>query len=145
MSDLLQVGPEVIEPAALLAAVEDPSCGAVACFLGRVRSPNAGVEVRYLEYEGYVALALKTLSDIAAEQRLLHGHSRWAMQHRLGRLTPGEISLAVIVATPSRKAAFSACEEAVEQCKGRLPVWKLEVTSSGSHFVPGSSTAASTI
>ena len=80
-----------------------------------------------------------------AEVDELHGPTRWAMQHRLGRLEPGTVSLAVVVATPHRAAAFAACELAVEECKRRLPVWKLEVTDAGSGFVAGSSTAAPTL
>lgn len=142
-SDSFHVGPEPIDPALLLLSLQHPPFGAVATFLGRVRSPNAGALVRYLEYEGYIELALTTFGEIADELRELYGPSAWAMQHRLGRLSPGEISLAVLVATPNRAAAFRACETAVEECKRRLPVWKLEVTAGGSHFVPGSSSAAS--
>lgn len=143
--DLFLVGPQEVSLQPLLDAVEEPAYGGVALFLGRVRSPNGGVAVRYLEYEGYVELALKTFADIAGEMRELHGPSRWAMQHRLGRLAPGEVSLAVVVATPHRGPAFDACEQAVEECKRRLPVWKLEVTASGSAFVAGSATAAPTL
>ena len=143
--DLYLVGTDDVELAPLLDAVADPALGGVAIFLGRVRSPNKGLVVEHLEYEGYVELALKTLADIAALMRERHGHGRWALQHRLGRLEPGEVSLAVVVATPHRAAAFAACEDAVEECKRRLPVWKLEVTESGSGFVPGSSTAAPTL
>lgn len=142
---LFLVGPEPIELPTLLAAVNEPAFGGVAVFLGRVRSPNNGVEVRYLDYEGYPELALRTFADIAAEVDEERGPARWAMQHRLGRLEPGTVSLAVVVATPHRAAAFAACERAVEECKRRLPVWKLEVTDAGSGFVAGSSTAAKTL
>lgn len=143
--DLYRIGNEPIELVALLAALEEPSLGGVAVFLGRVRSPNAGAQVRYLEYEGYEELALRTFAQIAEQLRARHGPSRYAMQHRLGRLAPGEVSLAVLVATPHRAAAFAACAEAVEECKRRLPVWKLEVTERGSHYVAGNATAAPTL
>src|SRR5680860_816992 len=135
-ADLFLIGDQSIDLPRLLDSVFDPSLGGVAVFLGRVRSPNAGVSVRYLEYEGYEELALKVLAAIADELRERHGPSRWALQHRLGRLVPGEVSLAVVVATAHRAAAFDACEQAVEECKRRLPVWKLEVTEQGSRFVP---------
>ena len=143
--DVYLIGPEPIELAPLVASLDDPALGGVAVFLGRVRSPNAGALVRYLEYEGYDELALRTFADIAGQLRARHGPSRYAMQHRLGRLAPGEVSLAVVVATPHRAAAFAACAEAVEECKRRLPIWKLEVTERGSHYVPGSATAAPTL
>lgn len=143
--DLYLVNTEPIDLPLLLDAVDDPSLGGVAAFLGRVRSPNAGVLVRYLEYEGYEELALRTFADIANELRVRHGHCKWAMHHRLGRLSPGAVSLAVVVATPHRAAAFAACAQAVEECKRRLPVWKLEVTERGSQFVAGSATAATTL
>lgn len=143
--DLFLVGGEAVTLGPLLDAVADPALGGVAIFLGRVRSPNRGLEVSYLEYEGYVELALKTLADIAAQMRERHGHGKWAMQHRLGRLQPGEVSLAVVVASPHRAAAFAACEHAVEECKRRLPVWKLEVTEAGAAYVHGDSSAAPTL
>lgn len=143
--DLFLVGPQAVHLAPLLEAVSEPAFGGVAVFLGRVRSPNQGVAVRYLEYEGYPELALRTFADIAAETSEAHGPARWAMQHRLGRLEPGEVSLAVVVATPHRGAAFAACEQAVEECKRRLPIWKLEVTAAGSRYVAGTSSAAPTL
>lgn len=143
--DLYRVDHQPIELAELLATVEDPALGGVAVFLGRVRSPNAGVEVRYLEYEGYQELAVQTLAAIARAQREQYGVGAVAVHHRLGRLYPGEVSMAVVVASAHRAEAFASCRETVDECKRLLPVWKLEVTEQGSGFVAGSATAAPTL
>src|SRR5690606_36779881 len=65
--DHFLVGPQAMHLAPLLEAVSKPAFGGVAVFLGLVRTPNQGVAVRYLEYEGVPELALRTFAYIAAE------------------------------------------------------------------------------
>jgi molybdopterin synthase catalytic subunit len=140
--DDLWVGLELIDLDALTATLADDSMGGVAVFLGRVRSPNGGQTVHYLEYEGYDEMILAVMGEIAAELRAAHGDLRVAIHHRLGRLEPGVVSLALAVAAPHRAAALSACAQGVEAVKLRLPVWKLEVGSNGSSYVTGSARAS---
>jgi|SRR5690606_27845775 len=140
--DDLWVGSEPIDLAKATAGLGDESLGGVAVFLGRVRSPNAGQAVHYLDYEGYDEMILAEMAAIAAELRAAHGPLRVAIHHRLGRLHPGEVSLAVAVAAQHRAAALAACSAGVEAVKLRLPVWKLEVGAEGSSYVAGSTGAA---
>lgn len=140
--DDLWVGLAPIDLASVTAKLEDESMGGVAVFLGRVRSPNAGQTVYYLEYEGYDEMIIAVMAEIAAALRATHGELRLAIHHRLGRLEPGEVSLALAVAAPHRRAALSACGEGVEAVKLRLPVWKLEVGADGASYVPGFTAAA---
>lgn len=139
--DHFWVGTEPVDVADVCERLADDALGGVALFLGRVRSPNAGQQVYYLEYEGYQEMILSEMADIAAELRSRFGELRLAMLHRLGRLEPREISLVVAVASPHRAAALSACAAGVEAVKNRLPVWKLEVGATGSTYVAGTSTA----
>ena len=53
--------------------------------------------------------------------------------HSTGLISVGEISLLVIVSSGHRKQAFRALEECVELIKKKLPVWKKEIYSDGSH------------
>ena len=81
--DDLWVGLAPIALADVTAGLEDETMGGVAVFLGRVRSPNAGQEVHYLEYEGYDEMILAVMRDIAAELRSAHGELHVAIHHRL--------------------------------------------------------------
>ena len=72
MIPLLAIGPEPLELGRLIAAVSTRpregtgSDGAIVTFLGLVRNHNLGRSVRYLEYEAYEPLALRTFEQIAA-------------------------------------------------------------------------------
>lgn len=48
------------------------------------------------------------------------------MIHRLGRVPIGEESILIAVSSPHRQAAWKAGEEALEECKAKVEVWKLE-------------------
>jgi len=66
---ILAIGPEPIEVDQLVASVCDKAGadGAVVTFLGLVRNHNLGRRVRYLEYEAFEPLAVKTFKRIASE------------------------------------------------------------------------------
>lgn len=49
-----------------------------------------------------------------------------AMIHRLGTVPIGEESILIAVSSPHRQAAWRAGEEALEECKSRVEIWKLE-------------------
>lgn len=48
------------------------------------------------------------------------------MIHRLGTVPIGEESILIAVSAPHRQAAWRAGEEALEDCKARVEVWKRE-------------------
>jgi molybdopterin synthase catalytic subunit len=53
------------------------------------------------------------------------------MVHRLGVVPIGEESILIAVSAPHRQAAWRAGEEALEECKARVEVWKLEEFGDG--------------
>ena len=53
--------------------------------------------------------------------------------HRVGRLTPGEGIVLVLVASAHRRAAFAACEYLMDFLKTEAPFWKREEFADGSH------------
>jgi molybdopterin synthase catalytic subunit len=55
-----------------------------------------------------------------------HGLVKVAMVHRLGTVPIGEESILIAVSAPHRKAAWRAGEEALELCKEKVEIWKLE-------------------
>ena len=54
------------------------------------------------------------------------------MIHRLGTVPICEESILIAVSTPHRQAAWRAGEEALELCKEKVEVWKLEEFDDGS-------------
>jgi molybdopterin synthase catalytic subunit len=87
--------------------------------------------VKDLEYSAYAPLAVRTLHSIAKSVKEKHGLQGIAMVHRLGVVPIGEESILIAVSAPHRQAAWRAGEEALEECKARVEVWKLEEFSDG--------------
>jgi molybdopterin synthase catalytic subunit len=143
MGPLLAIGRQPLELDRLVAAVrsraDEPadSDGAVVTFLGLVRNHNVGRRVRYLEYEAYEPLALKTFDRIATETC-----DRWpgvglAIHHRTGRLEVGEASVAIAAASAHRGDAYAACRYAIERIKQIAPIWKREFFEGGDAWIEG--------
>ena len=119
-----------------------PEYGAQAYFVGTVRSPNLGKVVDYIEYEGYAPMAEKVMREAAELARQRHGELGVYVQHRTGRLTPGQVSILIGVGSPHRRAALEACDFLIEHLKVVLPVWKLEGDEDGEHWVKGQAGSA---
>ena len=49
-----------------------------------------------------------------------------SMIHRLGIVPIGEESILIALSAPHRQAAWRGGEEALEECKDKVEVWKLE-------------------
>jgi len=54
-----------------------------------------------------------------------------AIHHAEGKLQIGSIPVIIAVSSPHRKAAFAACQFAIDSLKKTVPIWKKE------HFVDG--------
>jgi molybdopterin synthase catalytic subunit len=111
--------------------------GAVASFAGLVRNHNQGRTVRFLEYEAYEPLAVRALGRIIDEARDLWPGARLAVHHRIGRLEIGEVSVAIVAASPHRGDAFAACRYAIERIKQIVPIWKHEHFEGGEVWLEG--------
>jgi molybdopterin synthase catalytic subunit len=136
---LLSVTVEPLDLAALVEAVGAglPGAGAVTSFLGAVRSPNKGRRVLHLEYEAYEPLAQRVFERIRDEVAVEWPDAVLALHHRIGRLGPGEVSVAIVVASWHRAAAFHACRYAIERVKQVAPIWKREVFEGGEVWIEG--------
>ena len=62
---------------------------------------------------------------------------RVGMIHRLGRLEIGETSVAIIVTSAHRRAAFEACHYAIDRLKQIVPIWKKEYFEDGAVWAEG--------
>ena len=121
-----------IDVAALIAEVSDDSCGASAVFLGHVRNVNDGQAVSGIEYSAYRSMAQREMTAIAREAHAQFGVTRLVIEHRLGTLGLGDVSVAVVAAHAHRAPALDATRFVIEQLKQRVPIWKLE------HYLDGS-------
>lgn len=63
---------------------------------------------------------------IAKDVRDKHGLRGVAMIHRLGPVPIAQESILIAVSSPHRQAAWRAGEEALEECKSKVEVWKRE-------------------
>ncbi len=132
-SDLLQIQWSALELGAIYALADHPGNGAVVLMVGTVRDNTLGRPVAFLEYEAYEAMSLRIFAQISQT-----AHSQWrgiqtvAIHHRLGKLTIGEVSVAVAVGAAHRGEAFAACQFAIDSLKHNAPIWKKEHWSDGS-------------
>lgn len=111
--------------------------GAVITFEGVVRDHSGERKTRYLEYECYVPVALKKMREIGAEVAVSHDIHRVAIVHRLGRLEISETSVAIVVTSAHRKAAYEASFETINRLKRLVPIWKKEYFEDGEVWVEG--------
>jgi len=115
--------------------VADDRAGGTVVFIGTVRNQTAGKKVVRLEFESFIPMAIKEMTKIAQ-----HVEEQWdalhiAMHHRVGVLDVGEIPVIIAVSTPHRKAAFEACQYAIDTLKETVPIWKKEIFEDGDVWV----------
>jgi molybdopterin synthase catalytic subunit len=126
-----------IDAASLRSGLAGPQDGAAVIFEGIVRNHARGKRVRYLEYHAYEPMALNKLEEIGAQARKEFPIRDIAIVHRLGRLNPGECSVAITVVSAHRAAAFDACRYAIDAIKKIVPIWKKEFYEDGEIWVEG--------
>lgn len=114
----------------LIERVESDERGGVAAFLGTVRNHHAGRDVERLEYSAYGPMAEAECARIVAEAERTWG-AAVAVEHRIGALGIGDVSVAIAAAAAHRDEAFAACRYVIEEMKRRVPVWKREYYSDG--------------
>jgi molybdopterin synthase catalytic subunit len=122
-----------IDVAALIKAVEEPDRGAVSLFLGTVRNLNDGRSVDGIDYSAYDAMAVAEMNRIVAEASDHFPGVAIAVEHRIGTLRVGDVSVAIACAHGHRGPALDANRYVIEQLKRRVPIWKRE------HYVDGTS------
>ena len=116
-------------------AVADDAAGGTVIFVGTVRNQTKGKNVVRLDFESFVPMAKKEMLKIAQEVERRWGALHVSIHHRVGSLVIGELPVIIAVATPHRKAAFEACEFAIDTLKETVPIWKKEVFEDGEVWV----------
>ncbi|MDQ6748101.1 MAG: molybdenum cofactor biosynthesis protein MoaE [Candidatus Dormibacteraeota bacterium] len=111
---------------ALVSALPGPADGAVATFVGVVRDNHDGRAVSHLEYEAHEPMALRQMGLLGEQAMARWGLSAVTLEHRLGRLEIGDISVFVGVASPHRAEGLEACHWLIDTLKAEVPVFKRE-------------------
>jgi molybdopterin synthase catalytic subunit len=120
-----------IEAAALVLEVGNIAHGAIILFLGTVRDMNDGRAVSGIEYRAYDAMAQLELQRIVAEAADRFDTQEIVVEHRVGELALGEVSVGIAVSHEHRDPAYAASRFVIEELKRRVPVWKKEEYGDG--------------
>jgi molybdopterin synthase catalytic subunit len=115
--------------------VTNEACGGIVTFIGTARKFTKGKEVLRLEFEAYEPMAIKEMTKIAEQIMVRFPAKKVAIHHRIGIVGLKEIAVVIAVACPHRKAAFEACEFAIDTLKQTVPIWKKEVFEDGEIWV----------
>ena len=135
--DFYRITREPIPTRKLADELKAPEDGAVVIFEGIVRNNSIGRRTLYLEYEGYEPMATGKMQEIGRKIKEKFPIDRLGMIHRLGRLEIGETSVAIIVTSAHRRAAFEACRYAIDRLKQIVPIWKKEFFEGGAVWAEG--------
>ena len=117
---------EPIDFTKLTEEVRSSQAGAVVLFLGTVREMTDGRRTLALDYEAYPDMAVAKMEELHAEACRRWPVTKAAIEHRLGHLELGEISVAVAVSCPHRTEAFEAGRFLIDRLKKVVPIWKQE-------------------
>jgi len=97
-----------------------------------VRNHDGGESVDAIEYSSHPS-SPQILREIVSEMRDRPGVHCIVAWHRVGHLEIGDDAMVVAVAAEHRAQAFRAVETIVEDVKAKLPIWKKQELSDGSH------------
>ncbi len=115
--------------------VADPACGGIATFVGTVRNDTQNKEVKQLDFSTYKPMAIKEMEKIAAIALEKFSIKKIAIHHAEGMLQIEDIPVIIAVSSKHRKAAFDACQYAIDTLKETVPIWKKEYFTDGEVWV----------
>ena len=115
--------------------VTNELCGGIVTFTGTARKFTKGKKVLRLEFEAYEPMAIKEMTKIAKQILEDFPAEKVAIHHRIGVVGLKEIAVVIAVACPHRKAAFAACQYAIDTLKETVPIWKKEIFEDGEIWV----------
>ena len=78
-------------------------------------------------------MAETEMVSILDEAETRFGVASIVVEHRIGSLEPGELSVAIAAADVHREPAMDCTRYVIEEIKRRVPIWKLERYKDGSH------------
>jgi len=136
----IELHPTTLDPLHCLAAWQaelqtraDGPSAAESLFIGRVRASAAdGTALEALELEHYPGMTERQLEQLALDCCHRHGVSSCLVQHRIGRVLPGEAIVLVAIGADRRGPAQRCCQDLLEALKHDAPFWKREWRRDGS-------------
>ena len=134
------ISPDPLDVATAISEASDPSCGAVASFVGTVRESasvrdNAEKSVTTLDYEAHPILAAERLEEVAQEAVTKWPLERVVAIHRTGTCELGEPTVVIACGSAHRGDALEACHWLIDEIKATVPIWKKEIYADGSSWV----------
>ena len=134
---LLALRDTPVDPAEVLAAVEDAGAGGVVSFTGLVRDSDGGKGVTALEYVAHpdAEAALRRVAEAVAADLPVRA---LAAVHRTGMLEVGDVAVVVAAAAAHRGEAFEAARRLIDDLKETVPIWKHQLFADGSQEWVGS-------
>lgn len=139
---MFHISTQPIDTAAVIAKVEDPTCGGLVIFEGRVRNHHKGRAVLRLDYEAFPRMAESEGAKIVIAAREKFDVHAIACVHRTGSLAIGDIAVVVAVSSAHREAAFEACRYVIDELKATVPIWKKEFYADGTNEWTGCDSCA---
>jgi molybdopterin synthase catalytic subunit len=111
------------------------SCGGIAAFVGTVRNDTQNKKVIQLDFSTYKPMAMKEMQKIAKLALEKFRIQKIAIHHAECMLQIGDIPVIITASAKHRKAAFEACEFAIDRLKETVPIWKKEYFEDGEVWV----------
>ena len=106
--------------------------GAQSIFVGRVRNENNGKKVKAVTYDAHGKMVAKSFESICNTAKSKFDlNSRIFLEHAIGYVSLGEISIVIAVGAGHRDEVFKICRYILEEVKHKSPIWKKE------HYVEG--------
>lgn len=115
--------------------VTDSSCGGIAVFVGTVRDSTQNKEVTQLDFSTYKPMAIKEMEKIAIKALEKFDIKKIAIHHAEGLLQIEDVPVIITASSKHRKAAFEACQYAIDTLKETVPIWKKEYFTDGEVWV----------
>lgn len=103
---------------------QNADTGAYSIFMGQVRSDEMnGSRVSAVEFTTHTQIALSKFAEILSYLLEKYPVTHLMAYHSVGKVRVGEICFFVLAASPHRREAINACNEAVERIKSELAIW----------------------
>jgi molybdopterin synthase catalytic subunit len=126
---------EPIDTAALRNRIVRDSDGACVVFEGVVRDHHEGKKVESIFYDAYRPMAEKEMKKIVVGALQEWPDVAVGVLHRLGHLVVGDVSIAIVCASPHRAEAYAASRAVIDRIKQTVPIWKKERGPDGEEWV----------
>ena len=111
------------------------SAGALASFIGTVRSNADDRDVVSLELEHYPGFTERRIAEIEADARTRFDVIDMLIIHRYGPMRPGEAIVLVAALSAHRREALQAVDYLMDRLKTEAPFWKREVRPDGAEWI----------